>query len=582
MRRFFFIAIIFSATILLVASVIRADEISDLQKQIDDFKNTYNAIDSANKNNKATLDQLNKQLDSIKGQVDFLEGEIEKKKKEVVEGEKILDYQKELLYARANQYYKNNNNGPTSLINLLIADNFSQSLQNFFYQKKLIDEDKIAIIKIVTYIKDLEDKKSSLESEQDRLTTLKSDVDRQSQFMAGEVEKANKALSEIQNKIADLTAQQQALIAARSGNFSVSVGSAALADDYNASLNGWQANAPGGSLSTFSFGAYAGNGANYRRNGMSQYGAWARARAGQDYNKILQEYYGATPEHRDMPETINTDKGTIPFEKQYLYGIAEMPSSWTDNDSAALKAQAIAARTFAYHYIQRGQTICTDDHCQVYLESKVSDGAAGAWRAAVDATSGMVLPDNVSAQYVSTPGGYVDTKGWDTVCGNQGCLVNDAYDVASPWFYKAWYTNYKYGQGFTTCGGRSNPWLSQDDVVDIINAWIVYNKGSNEDRDRILPPDGCGGGNPFSKDEMRQKAGGDAVSSVNSVSVSQSTGGYTNSVVFQTDKGEKNIIGFDVNCGHADGRCNDFWSIFNLRAPGNISIKSRLYDVRMK
>jgi hypothetical protein len=40
--------------------------------------------------------------------------------------------------------------------------NLSQSLDNFFYQKTIVDEDRKTIIKIVLYIKNLEERKRIL------------------------------------------------------------------------------------------------------------------------------------------------------------------------------------------------------------------------------------------------------------------------------------------------------------------------------------------------------------------------------------------------------------------------------------
>jgi hypothetical protein len=120
-------------------------------------------------------------------------------------------------------------------------------------------------------------------------------------------------------------------------------------------------------------------------------------------------------------------------------------------------------------------------------------------------------------------------------------------------------------------------------VADILNAWVVYSNGSDEDRSHVLPSDGCGDGSPYSVDQMRDRANalGGAYTSANSVNVQQSTGGYTSNVSFQTNKGNISFTGFDTGCSHKDF-CNDFFSIFNLRAPGYVSIKSRMYDVRIK
>jgi hypothetical protein len=198
------------------------------------------------------------------------------------------------------------------------------------------------------------------------------------------------------------------------------------------------------------------------------------------------------------------------------------------------------------------------------------------WKSAVEETRGQVI-DDVVTYYSSTTGGYSTTSGWDTKCGNQSCWTGDAYEkiAGSPWFYKGWYT-----QGYYTDSakcGRSHPWLSSEEFADILNAWVVRRNGSDGDRERILPVtiNSCnigGGGNPYSMSEMKDKAGnfGGSYDSIGSISVSYSTNGSTAKVVLNTNRGEVTIDGAE------------FKEIFNLRAPGYISIRSPLYNIEKK
>jgi peptidoglycan hydrolase-like amidase len=243
------------------------------------------------------------------------------------------------------------------------------------------------------------------------------------------------------------------------------------------------------------------------------------------------------------------------FEGRYLLGIAEMPSSW---HAEALKAQAIAARTYAYRYKTQGSEICTTEACQVYNDGKASN-PPGAWKQAVEATRGQVLEDVVT-YYASTHGGFASPIGWDTTDGSGGTnFIDKAYDKigGSPWLYKAWYTK-GYSASSDKCG-RSNPWLSGSDLADIVNAAIVL---SNTSDGRITPTTtSCWQGNPYTQDELRQVSGQyeGGLTNVSGVNVIQGNGS-TNEVVFQTDKGEKRISG------------GNFKTAFNLRAPGYLSI----------
>ena len=110
-------------------------------------------------------------------------------------------------------------------------------------------------------------------------------------------------------------------------------------------------------------------------------------------------------------------------------------------------------------------------------------------------------------------------------------------------------------------------------MADILNAWLVQGK-DGVDGGRITPvTTSCWGGSPYSMAELRnltdQKSGG-AVTSVSSASVSYSDGGSTANVSFGTNRGTVTLAG------------GDFKTIFNLRAPGYISIRSPLFNIERK
>ncbi len=293
---------------------------------------------------------------------------------------------------------------------------------------------------------------------------------------------------------------------------------------------------------------------------MSQYGAYGRAKEGKSYKDILSAYYGKQPVSKDTGGSIKVSgSGDIDFEGRYLLGIAEMPASFPKE---ALKAQAVAARTYAYRYKQNGSEICTNEACQVFSSSK-ADNPPAEWRQAVEETKGEILEDVVT-YYSSTTGGYVDYVKWDTTDGQGGSNFADrAYEklAGSPWFYKAWYT-----KGYSTSSdkcGRASPWLTSQEMADFVNAaQILYHGGTSEETKRITPvTTSCWGGSPYSTDELKSVSNnyGGGISSVTGVSVLQGSG-TTNEVVFQTDKGEKRFNG------------SDFKQAFNLRAPGYLSI----------
>src|SRR3989344_5431552 len=532
--------------------LVRADTLEAITKELEDVTRLYNAIKKATDTNEAVLADLNKQLNQIKFRVSGLESEINKKEIEVKQGEKVLLYQKNLLNERAKSYYKNIAKSTISLLSLLAAENLSESMQNFTYQKSLVDEDRKAIIKVVLYIKNLEDKKNTLQSEKQKLAVLKIDIDKQSQFLAGEVASAKKYQGELQQKIATLTAKQQQLISQRLSGLNIprSAGTSVRGCTDDRDID------PGFSprLAFFTYGAP-------HRNGLNQYGAWGRAKDGQNEEQILQAYYPSLTLKKDYDQGVQINvegQGSFSIE-DYVKRIYEVPDSWTENNSAVLKAQAVAARTYGLNSMQRKGSICTTEACQVFKP----EPKGGNWEQAVNATAGWVLMDGGSpgfTQYASTHGGYILNLGkFDGRSGNPGNFgeLNDrAYDKESPWFYCDWGARSSYG---------NTAWLKINEVADIVNA-ILLARSDSSTGDHLYQTDKPHpyGGEVWSEDRVKQELrnrGISPYSNVSDVSVGADFNtGLTSSVNVLGDAGSQSING------------GEFKNWFNLRAPANIQI----------
>ena len=96
---------------------------------------------------------------------------------------------------------------------------------------------------------------------------------------------------------------------------------------------------------------------------MNQYGAQGRADAGQSHEDILRAYFeNFSFENRSVRIKVQ-GYGEMDLE-EYMLGIYEMPDSFP---TEALKAQVIAARSYALSYTNNGEKeICTTQACQVY------------------------------------------------------------------------------------------------------------------------------------------------------------------------------------------------------------------------
>ncbi len=527
--------------------ITRADDLDDINKQLAQLNDDLNKSIAATKPVESQLKSMQAQIVSIKNQIPVIERDIASKKNAIDEGYKRLADKEKIISATIRDFYiKSYNDSP--LLIFFTLDNASDATQALAYQHAKTKQDKAIITNIALSITDLEKKKAELVYEQKSLVTAKASLDEQSAKLDKIVAGAKGFQSELSGKIAALSARQNEIINARSGNATFTIGGGGeLADEYLASKKGFSESAPAGSFGVFSFGAYT------HRKGMSQYGARGRAQSGQDFKTILKAYYGKEPAGKDTGGTIKVAGfGEMDFETTYLYGIAEMPSSWHPE---ALKAQAVAARTYAYRYKTEGKEICTTEACQVFNKGK-SDSPPDAWKNAVNDTKGQVIED-VTTYYASTHGGYAAPVGWDTTDGSGGSsFIDKAYDKTggSPWLYKAWWR-----QGYSTSGatcGRSAPWLNSQEMADIVNAAIAL-RTDGIDTSRITPvTTSCWGGNPYSMDELKNLVSGKGgISSADSVSVSQGNGSTGNVTI--------NGVSFSGT---------DFKRAFNLRAPGYVSI----------
>jgi peptidoglycan hydrolase-like amidase len=518
-----------------------SDELEELSKQINKLQTELEASKKATNPLESQVTSLRKQLDGIDYQITAIENDVETKKKFIIKGYSDLEGQQDIFNQSVREYYMKHSFFSPLLMFLSSADAASVT-RMIAYQQKDANQDKTVITNTALKIAELEKLKTNLEKEERQLSTLKARLAKDRAEIEKVVAGAKSYQASLSGQIADLSAKQQEIINAKSGSYTFSLGNGELADEYLSSLKGFRESAPSGSFAIFSFGGYT------HRKGMSQYGARGRAQAGQDFKTILKAYYGKEPVGKDTGGSIKVaGHGEMEFETTYLWGIAEMPSSWHPE---ALKAQAVAARTYAYRYKSEGKEICTTEACQVFNKSK-SDNAPESWKQAVNDTKGQVLEDVVT-YYASTHGGYASPIGWDTTDGQGGAnFIDRAWDKAggSPWLYKAWWRQH-YSNSGATCG-RANPWFSNEEMADIVNAVIVPRD------DRITPvTTDCWGGNPYSMQELRDKGG---VSSVTGVSVLQGNGS-SNEVVFQTNKGEIRVS------------ANEFKEKFNLRAPGYVRI----------
>lgn len=527
------------------------EEIADITKQIADLENSIAPLKKESTGLQSKITSAKSQITSISNQVDNISQKLIKK-------ESDLEVQKLLLAERVKRYYKNSKSYNPFLMLFSNSDNKNGSLfEQYAWYQSIISQDKNTITQYTTDITTLNNNKNKLESEKNKLAQVKKDLESRSNFLATEIKKAETYKAELSAKQKELEAQKIASL-----NLPTSVGSGGnmLCTDDRKTDPGF-----GAGFAFFTFGIP-------HHVGLNQYGAYGRAKAGQSYKDIINAYFNNVTFEKKPNITINVKGyGSMPLET-YLLGIYEVPESWPIE---ALKAQVIAARSYALSYTNNGANeICTTQACQVYK----GGNKGGQWEQAVKATEGEVITQGgqvVTAWFASTAGGYTYSSsdvGWKSTGWTKNTrdtsgdvnsfedLQNKAYDKDSPCFYSA--------QGYRKEYNKS-AWLKPSEVADIINSILLSQKDSSVNNN-LLPPDQGGWSMDQIKNELKNR-GITPYNTINSVSVSWDKGsGRTTQISLSGDVGS---VSFDGST----------WkSYFNSRAPANIAIVGPLYNVEKR
>ncbi len=557
---------------------IHADEIEDLQKQIDVLNKARLQSEAATKPLEGQLDGLKRQLSQIQASLQHLSASIAEKEQDIKTREDKLVVQQSLLNSRVRSYYVRS--FLTSPLTVILSSNASGDLfRELTYRQSVAAQDQKVIITVTHDVISLVSEKEKLEKDKNSLAGLQAQVDKNAQFLNGEIGKAKAYQTDLNKQIAGLSAKQQSLIAAKLASLNIprSAGSGGMAgctDDRTID--------PGFSPA-FAFFTYGVP----NRIGLNQYGAKGRAEAGQSAQQILGAYYNAdyTSGYNQSINihVVGTNEYGQSFDEnwnidEYLKHLYEMPSGWP---LEALKSQAIAARSYALATTNNGaSSICPSQSCQV-VKKEIN---AGSWQAAVDATKGIVLTNGgtpIKAWFSSTHGGYVFTSseiGWngtswtkhgtdsDGGYSNFADLQSKAYDRNSPWFYCDWGSRAQYNK---------TAWLKSDEVADIVNVLMLAQRDSGT-QNHLTQADKSNPDGTDTWDASRVKSelssrGGTPFNNVSSVSVGWDTGaGRVTSVNISGDGGS---VSFDGAT---------FKSFFNLRAPANIQIVGPLFNTEKR
>lgn len=587
MRKLLILGLILLA-ILLSVSLIRADLNKDIEKVTSDLEKQRQQLSDLERRK----EQLAKDISSasvsfyqVSVELDAAEADLAQIQKDLSGREETLKQREAGRNSLVRELYIRSRVSPFEVA--LSSDDLIASTKEFQYYEESLGLLESNIGTLNSEISLFKENKAQAEKLRNELAALRDQCSSLVYSHQSAYSSIAQQISEVTKYVKHLSEKQKQLLLEKFGAINVSVGDVPptinpkLSSSYN----------PGFSprIAAFSFGIP-------HRVGMSQYGAYGRALAGQSYKQILKAYYsnvsiGSYP----VPDKINVQGyGKIPFEGRYLKGISEMPRSWP---MRALKAQAVAARTYALNYVQKNGSICTTQNCQVYRNDRTScEGTYNRrWCDAISQTRGVVIKDGsgnpITAWYASTAGGYtrssadvwggyrswvpstrIDTPGSDPNKWFSGAYEGVKYGK-SPYFYAAWY----YGSGGKTKSGFSHPWLNKTYMNDILNSTLLYKKDNSLLPHLSAPDWNVSGTWGFSriKSELK-KRGGTPVTRINSVlTIVDKKVGKVSKVRFTVDGGRRvEVSGLE------------FLTVFNTRAPGYVHIKSLykypLFNIELK
>ena len=491
------VAVAFGSTSLTTSLVApsRADELSDVtsqlnkqQKQLADLEKRQQQLSQDISSASLSLSQVSSQLTAAEKELSAIEKDLDAKENELAGWEADRD-------ALVRELYKQNRVSSIEII--FSADDLGGSAHQFQYYNESLKSLSERIVKLAGQVAVFKSNRASAKKLRDELATLRSQYQAGLASSQSQLSSTSSQLSSVKSSIKNLSAKQEQLILAK---FAATQGSETVGEDqpYSEPLPNPTFH-PAYMVATYGY---------PHRIGMSQYGAYGRAKKDQSYKTILSAYYkvssssvqtyrsgssihvkgcstGPPPWYPGGGWSKSTcqSKGYTWFDKtlsmeSYIKGLGEMPTSWgsTVNDGMeALQAQAVAGRSYAWSYANgNGNTICPSTYCQVWLGHE----KGSYWNQAVDATKNKVIMSGgapLKAFYFSTAGGYtISTKAWISYWSyNDG--IKD-YDSASGKFYEQianapWYhTGWGDRKGVK---GTYNPWMTKDEFADIFNAFLL-------------------------------------------------------------------------------------------------------------
>ncbi len=596
--RITFLFLISSAIIFTGVDLSRADELDNVtnqlnqqQKQLSDLEKRQQQLSRDIASASLSLSQVSAQLTDAEKDLAKIEKDLAAKEKELAQWEAERDSLARTLYKQSR----------VSLLEVAFSsDDLGESAKQIQYYNESLENLKDKITLLSGEVGTFKSNKATAQRIRDELAALRFQYQSSLSSSQRQLSSTSSQLSQVKASIKNLTAKQEQLILAK---FAATQGSETVGETqpHSEPLPD-PAFHPAYMVATYGY---------PHRIGMSQYGAYGRAKKNQSYQSILAAYYKVSTSSIQTYRTGGTikvkgcstgpppwypgggwskstcqskgykwyDTGSISMES-YIKGLGEMPTLWgspSNGGMEALKAQAVAGRSYAWSYANgNGGTICPSTYCQVYL----GFNKGSYWEQAVNATPSKVVMYNgapLKAFYHSTTGGYtISTKAWISYWTyNDGIKDFDSssgkfYEqiANAPWYHTGWGDR-------SGVKGTYNPWMTQEEFADIFNAFLLCKTGSQPYQlssdcsyMQYLSPIDKGG---WSMSKVRSELTNKGITPVTSISAVVAT--FSSGVPANTA-----TVYVSGSHGTYTFSSRYFRDMFNLRSRGTLQIPTYRFD----
>ncbi len=610
------VVVLSTYTFSLFTHPIYSDEASDLQQQIDQKNAELAAKQSTLSSIEAKIKEISGSNNSVSQKIALINAEITKlndsiaqtdgalntKIKEIEDKQALLEAKKvEMDKLSTDLYIRSRYRMATFFLS---GNDWDTLVKEFFLKQNSISTLKNEVEAINGEFSSLAESRAELETQKATLDAQKKDMDDSYALLAAEKAKLqaelnrqnstkNNLKAQIGGITKDISQLQQTLLYIRGGGNIDNVDAVSSNATPTTQLKYFVDNAPAGTFGIFSYGTST------HRNGISQWGAWERGQEGQVYTQILSAYYPGSVIRQGLVKTSSygeeaiatnipvTGYGSISLEDNYLLGIREVDdgnmNTHNENYLNYLRAQVIAARTYAINYTRNGRnSICTTTSCQVYS----TDQLGGLWAQAVRETRGMTLANSsnyiFSSEFSAVTGGWINSNSalgstgfYDLNTAISGSWQTQAWEARSGvnWFHMNWYQR-KVDRKWVSCSTKSQPWLTGEELADILNAYKFWMTSGSGYDGRLVPVDTntCWGGsdNPYSATELKNLVA-DPIKRVITAQAIESNG-WTTSLNFSVELQSGAITTFNIS---GTGNTLAFREVYNMRAPGYFSIPQK-------